>query len=130
MSRVVHDRYFAARLTVPTGTPRAAPLSIPFAVDNLILASLDLQIPDGHVGLTGFAINFAGKRIVPWDDEDSWIQGNNQDVPFSVMFEVGTEIVFVLYNEGAYDHNFYVRMQFKYLPAKPAQRANALALVV
>lgn len=130
MSRVIRDRYFAQRLVVPAGTIRTAPLSIPYAVDDLILARCDLQIPDGHVGLTGFAINFAGRRIVPWGDVDTWIQGNNDELNFHINFEVGTELVFVLYNEGAYDHAFYTRLQFKYLPDRPAERANHLAVVV
>jgi hypothetical protein len=130
VGRVIADRYFAQRLTVPFGTPSSAPLLVPFPVDDLILVAVDLRIPDGAVGLTGFAIEYAGRRIVPWGDDTAWIQGNNDELSFSVNFEVGTEVVFVLYNEGAYDHAFYTRMQFRYLPAVDPNAAPALALVV
>lgn len=129
MGRVVNDRYFARRLIVPAGTPRAFPLQIEVDVDDLILVAADLRIPDGPCGLTGFAIDFAGHRIVPWGDDDVWIQGNNDELSFSINFEVGTSITFSVYNEGAYDHAFYVRLQFRYLPPVVESAAPALAIV-
>lgn len=130
MGRVIADRYFAQRLIVPAGTPRAFPMRIVVDVDDLILVACDLRIPDGPCGLTGFAVDYSGHRIVPWGGDDDWIQGNNDELSFSVNFEVGTAITFVLYNEGAYDHAFYVRMQFRYLPAVEQSAAPALALVI
>lgn len=130
MGRVIEDRYFARRLTVPAGVPAAFPIAISFPVDPLILVRCELVIPDGHVGVTGFAIEFAGRRIVPWGSEDDWIQGNADELAFNVNFEVGTEIVFMLYNQGAYDHSFYARLQMRYLPDVPADTSPALALVI
>jgi hypothetical protein len=130
VGRVIADRYFAERLTCPAGVPAASPIAIPFPVDPLVFVQCELVIPDGHVGVTGFAIEFAGRRIVPWGGEDDWIQGNADELTFSVNFEVGTELVFMLYNEGAYDHSFYARLQMRYLPDVPADLAPPLALVI
>lgn len=130
MGRVVQDRYFAQRLTVPAGVPSTSPISIAFPVPPLILVGCELVIPDGHVGVTGFAIEFANRRIVPWGGEDDWIQGNADELAFTVNFEVGDGLGFVLYNEGAYPHSFYARMQMRYLPDIPADYAPGLALVV
>ena len=130
MGRVIADRYFAQRLTVPAGTLATAPLVIPTPVDDLIMVAIDLRIPDGHIGLTGFAVEYAGRRIVPWGGATDWIQGNNDELTFSVNFEVGSEVVFVLYNEGVFDHSFYTRVQYRYLPTVDVSAAPVLALVV
>lgn len=130
MSRVIADRYFAQRLIVPAGTLPTAPLQVDVPTDDLILVACDLRIPDGHVGLTGFAVDYQGHRIVPWGDDDTWIQGNNDELSFAINFEVGREFSFVLYNEGVYDHAFYTRMQFRYLPSVDVAQVAPLALVI
>lgn len=130
MSRVIADRYFAQRLVVPSGTDPSNPLRIDVPTDDLIMVAASLRIPDGHVGLTGFAIDYQGHRIVPWGDDDAWIQGNNDELSFSINFEVGREYTFALYNQGVYDHAFYTRVQFRYLPSVDLSDVAPLALVV
>lgn len=130
MGRVVLDRYFAVTLTVPAHTDRAAPLDVVVPIDNLVLVGFTLTIPDGHVGVTGFALEFAGKRIVPWDDPDAWIIGNDEIVPFAVGIEVGTELVIRMFNDGFYDHRFFLRLHVQYLPDVQQDAGGADAIVI
>lgn len=116
MSRVVEDRYFEYVITTPHATPVETPQVTTIPVDNLILQNFHLTIPDGHVGLTGFALEFATKRIVPWDDANAWVITNDEQVTFPVAIEVGGHLDIVTYNLGAYDHNHYLRLHFRYLP--------------
>lgn len=127
----VLDRYFPYALTVPAHTPVATPTETDIPIDNLILADVGLQIPDGPVGLTGIAFWFSGQQILPWDEGSGWIQGNNLVAQFPVGLEVGPgNLQVFMYNLGAYDHTFYFRLHMQYLPAAPADSAAPLALVI
>lgn len=127
----VLDRYFPYAVTVPAGTPIASPAVTIIPVDNLVLADVGLQIPDGPVGLTGIAFWYSGHQILPWDEGSGWIQGNNLVAEFPVNLEVGpTPISVLCYNLGAYDHTFYFRLHMRYLPDIVEPPAPLLALVV
>jgi len=129
MSKSVLDRFFSYALTVPAGTPVDAPLEVDVAIDNLILADVGIQIPDGPCGLTGIAFEFSNQLILPWDEGTGWIQGNNLVADFQVGLEVGPgNLQVLMYNTGAYDHTFYVRLHMQYLPhvAQPATPPVAL----
>lgn len=128
----VLDRYFPFVLTVPAHTPRATPLEIDTTIDNLILADVGLQIPNGHVGVTGLALFFSGQQILPWDQGTGWIQGDNLITQFPVNLEVGPgTLTWLLFNEGNHDHSFYLRLHVQYLPdlrAVSAPVTDALVL--
>lgn len=130
MGRVVQDRYFAYTILVPAGTAIEFPQTTTIAIDNLILQSFHLGIPDGHVGLTGFALEFATKRIVPWDDPDAWITSNDEEAQFAVGIEVGGHLNVVTYNLGKYDHRFYLRLHVRYLADERPGRHRRSALVL
>lgn len=131
MSKTVYDRYFPYALTVPAGTPIDTPTEVIIPVDNLILADVGLQIPDGPCGLTGIAFWFSGHQVLPWDEGSGWIQGNNLVDTFPVGLEVGPAPLSVLmYNLGVYQHTFYVRLHMKYLPDAPPAAAPAPLVIV
>lgn len=130
MGRVVRDRYFAYELAVPAGTPRSAPQEVDIPVGNLVLVSFDLDVPDGHVRQTGFALEFAGRRIVPWSDPDAWVITNRRNLTFNVGIEIGSELVVKMFNEGRFDHQFFLRLFLQYLPDVAELDGGTDALVI
>ena len=127
----VLDRFFSYALTVPAGTAIDAPQETDIPIDNLILADVGIQIPDGPCGLAGIAFEFSNQLILPWDEGTGWIQGNNLVADFQVGLEVGPGNLQVLqYNLGVYDHTFYVRLHMQYLPHVAAPVAPPVALVL
>lgn len=129
-NRTVYTRYFAYDLSTPAGTAHSSPQRTNITVEDTVLELCALTIPNGHVGLTGFAIDYAGERILPWSDPNAFVRGNDQYLELVVGINVVGRLTFVTFNEGAYDHGHIVRLRQRYraMPDAPAQ--PALAIVV
>lgn len=95
--------------TIPAGTPKTTPATIPLALDNWEIQRLDLEVPPGPAGLMGFQVYNNGVAWIPygvnewlvWDDvKDSYYFTDQPDA--SGWAVVG-------YNTGTYDHAVTVR---------------------
>lgn len=104
------QRVFQFAATIPAGTPQSAPVTVPLAIDNWNLESIDLEVPPGPSGLMGFYVANNGVQWIPatpgawlvWDDvQQSWWM---QDQPNASGWEVTG------YNTGVYPHSVIVRM--------------------
>lgn len=109
---------FAA--TIPTGTSRDAPVTVPLDIDNWVLEQLDLEVPAGPSGLMGFAVFNNGVQWIPsspgtwlvWDDvQQSWPFTDQPDAS-------GWQVVG--YNMGIYDHTVTVRFHVNPPPTPSA----------
>jgi hypothetical protein len=96
-------------VTIPPNTLPGAPATIPLALDNWDIESIDLEVPPGPAGLMGFAIFNNGVQWIPatagqwlqWDDvQASW---PFEDQPNASGWSV------VGYNEGFFPHTVTVR---------------------
>lgn len=74
-------RVFQFSHTVPANTPKATPVTLPIALDNWDIESIDIEVPPGPGGLVGFYIANNGVQWIPysagqfiiWDDRaDTW----------------------------------------------------------
>ena len=95
--------------TIPAYTAKAAPVTVPLAIEYFAIESIDLEVPPGPSGLMGFYIARNGQQWIPyesgewivWDDRfDSWLL---TDQPTGDGWQV------VGYNLDVYDHDVTVR---------------------
>lgn len=115
-------------VTVPAGTPIAAPAvtSLPWRQGYPV--QVELRIPPGPSGLVGVALAHSGTKIIP-HDEDEWLITDNEPVIWPLTGYPTNAVWTVLsYNLDVYAHDFQVRMLFDELgsPALPALTAPAL----
>lgn len=128
--RVLWTRYFAYAVTTPAGTPIDAPQTTTLDVEDTILDSVELRIPDGHAGLTGWAIDYAEARILPWSSPDAWVRGDDDLLTFRVGFNITGSVNVVTYNLGVFDHTHIFRLQQSYRRAGPGSTLAPMAVVV
>lgn len=102
-------RVFQFACTIPGGTLKSAPVTVPIALDNWELESIDLEVPAGPSGLMGFHVANNGLQWIPatpgawlvWDDtQQTWYM---QDQPNASGWAVTG------YNEGFFDHTVTIR---------------------
>lgn len=127
--RVVDPAYTPFTITTPKGTAIAAPQSTALNVPVGQLLEVELQIPPGHHGTTGFRLQLAGSAILPFSNPPAWILGDNYQRVFALDVEVGGGLVAVTYNVGNYDHTHYLRALVRSRLTQPTrQRVQLLDL--
>lgn len=118
--RTVGPLYVPASIAVPKGTLAAAPLVTPIVVEAGQLEAIDLQIPNGHSGVTGIRFTLAGQQILPWSNTVSWIIGDDLRETFLCDVEVDTQLAAVAFNVGNYAHTFLCRFRIRQLDGNTA----------
>jgi hypothetical protein len=96
-------------VTIPAGTLKTAPVTIPLNLDNWEIEALDLEVPPGPAGLMGFQIANNGVPYIPygagqwlvWDDVKERYQLDEQ--PNASGWAI------IGYNLGTYDHQVIAR---------------------
>ena len=111
--RVVDPINQTFQVTTASGNPRTAPVSTNLPVRHGRLVAVEVYIPKGHWGVTGFALQLSGVTILPYSAQFPWIIGNDDRIVFDVDVEVDTKLTAVTFNEGNYPHSHYVRCQIK-----------------
>lgn len=115
---------FAA--TIPAGTTKASPYTVPLALDNWEAEAIDLEVPAGPAGLMGFAVFNNGEQWLPLP-AGTWLVWDNVRETWSLYGQPnasGWQIVG--YNTGTYDHTITVRFHVnppsttQILPTAPA----------
>jgi hypothetical protein len=115
---------------VTAGTAIATPVSQALTPSEEIVTDLEIVIPTGHVGLTGIAIFYASRQVIPFDTGD-WITANGDVIHWPLSdFPTGGQWVAKAYNTDVYDHSFYLRWLVNDLPDPPVPPQLALANIV
>ena len=119
--RVADYVYYPVSLTVPAGTPASAPATVqPFTSDKDLI-SIELQVPPGHSGFTGFSVTYDGTTILPWSTTGAqWIIADNYVKEFDVGMRVGPHMTITGYNTDQFPHTFYVRLKVRNNPPPSA----------
>lgn len=110
-TKTLTTRVIATRLAVPLGTPIASALSTTLDLGFVIIDWVEVRIPSGHLGFTGFALDNADARIVPWNDRNEWLIGDNDLLHYDVGVQASRSMTMRGYNTGAFNHTFYLRFQ-------------------
>ena len=102
-------RLFEGDLTVPAGTPIAAPVSQAVQLADAHLVKARILVPDGHSGLTGLRITWSGTQIFPYNT-GTWFTSNDEILDWDFDYEITAGgLALAGYNTDVYPHTFYVR---------------------
>lgn len=77
---------------------------------DYVLERLTIQIPEGHVGLTGVQVAYQGVMLVPWNDATHFLVGNGLVEAFDLnTYITGILSVTTVNTDKALAHKFYLR---------------------
>ncbi len=104
-------RVYEVQFTVPAGTPIAAPAVQPVVLSDANLDTVRVLVPDGHSGLTGLRITWAGTQIMPYN-VGTWLISNDEIFDWPADDEITANgLSLAGYNLDIYPHTFYLRFQ-------------------
>lgn len=122
--RQLAAREFQYRVTIPPGTPSFAPQLDTLLIDSGVMLSCELQVPSGHVGLTGFSLVLAGTTIVPWAQGLQFIVAEDARLTIPLGIEVDIGLQTACYNTDVFEHSFYLRIALADYPPRPVELEN------
>lgn len=103
--------------TIPAATPIAAPVTTPMVIPARIVTSIEVDVPAGHNGNTGFQITTGGQLIIPPSAVGGFIVGSGRMFTWALgnFIETGAW-AFTAYNLGNFSHKFYITILASLLP--------------
>lgn len=122
-----YERVRAVVVTTPAGTTAAAPQQTVWTVGRGVLGHVDIVIPDGHVGLTGLALMWGGRQILPYEGGE-WIIGNADEIQVVLDLEVNVTVTVLTYNTDVFPHSHRLRAYVHDLAVEVGLFAPAPAL--
>lgn len=109
------ERIETAVIAVPAGTAIATPQTTTLSLRDAILEHIEVVIPPGPSGLTGFAFVHSGQQVIPFTEGD-WIVGDNEKLQWDIQrFPTGDKWSVRAYNLDVYVHSIYLRLFLKEL---------------
>lgn len=111
------SRVYELTITVPSGTNASNPQVTPWVTEDNVLDSIEVEIPPGHNGLTGIRVMKGDVQILPWSG-NTWIVASDYDRVYQVgAFTPTRDVTVQTYNNGTYNHTFFLRMTMSdYVP--------------
>lgn len=103
------NRVEAFTVVAPASTAKATPLEVVTAFEAGTVVRIEIDVPDGHAGLTGIFLAVAKGRILP-RTLGSFLVANDDHLGWDLFGvpDSGAWSAFV-YNTDLFDHSFYVR---------------------
>jgi hypothetical protein len=98
-------------VTIPAGTPIAAPTTTALTMPARIVRKVRIRIPPGPNGSVGFALASSGVPIIPWGP-NQWFVADNEviELPLEGQIDSGAWQLRG-YNTGAYPHTIYLTFE-------------------
>jgi hypothetical protein len=125
----VATRVLPFTVTIPAGTQKTAPVTIPLALDNWELESLDLEVPPGPSGLMGFQVYNNGVAWVPYGG-GNWLVWDDVRERYSLTDQPNASGWAVVgYNTGVFDHAVILRFHVN-PPTPPTVAGSSTPLVI
>lgn len=97
-------------VVVATGTTAAAPQRTAMSLQSSWVYEIEIEVPKGPAGAMGFYLEYAGKPVIPWANNASFLVVDDYEKSFDVSAEMGQGLVCVCYNTGGYSHTIYFRV--------------------
>lgn len=113
-------RYIPYTITTAAFTAIAAPLSTALNAGNVILVSVHLMVPPGHVGLTGIRLDDSGGTILPFANPPQWITGDNRDIVFDLDVQADAQMTWKTYNLDVNAHAHYLLLKVVDIADRPS----------
>lgn len=123
-------RIYEITFTVTAGTTPSSPMSVDWITEDNTIVDIELEVPPGHNGLTGIRVKKSQTQLIPYG-QDSWIVANDYNRVFPVgVYMPTSDVTIEGYNQGSYDHSFYLRMTVVDYNEQPSasETANPLSL--
>lgn len=116
-------------VTVPAGTLQSAPLETATPFDIGVVERIQVLVPPGHVGRTGFQLRHGGDGVFP-REATKFIVADNERLDIDVQDgpDAG-DWAFRAYNEGAFPHSWYVRFFVAEVSPRPLLAPPAMVVV-
>lgn len=114
-------------VSTPPGTALATPQSTPIVLGDSLLSKVTIRVPAGHCGTTGIQVVFNGTVIVPWENDNTWLVADNEEIEALVGTEVDQQLTVNTYNTDIWQHTHYMR--FEYTPMTLTQSGLTIATV-
>lgn len=96
-------------MLVAAGTTIAAPSSTQISFQPAEVVGIEIDIPDGHSGLTGLAIASGHQPIIPFS-RGAWIIGNDDKIEWAMhSLPDNGSFQAITYNTDIFAHTFYLR---------------------
>ena len=108
------------QLSVPAGTPKAAPVIFELAMPPRLVSAVHFLVPPGPRGELGFALGAAGQPIIPYAS-GTWIVTDDERIewPLDTGIDSGAWELFA-YNTGTYPHTIFVTFLCTVIEPAPA----------
>lgn len=105
-------RPIVAQVTVAASTAQASPAVTNVALGpNVVIERMRIKIPPGHAALTGIALRYGGKHVLPYAD-GTYIVGDGDEIAFDLGFPVwGTNVQVATFNTDRIAHTFYLTFE-------------------
>lgn len=120
-------------VTVSAGTVKAAAVETDTSFLPGELVGIEVDIPDGHAGLTGFQILHAHGQVLP-RTAGAWIVGNDDHLSWETIGYGNSGAYSVLaYNTDLFTHTFHFHFlvaDFVYLTGGQAEPPQPTPLIV
>jgi hypothetical protein len=95
-------------VTIPAGTAKAAPVSIPTQFEPNVVERIDWTFPDGCAGMVGIAIGARAVPVIPPTEGQFFIRsGSSGGYDTEGMHTTGDWSV-IGYNTGQFPHTIHV----------------------
>lgn len=101
-------RLRTVQVNTPSDGGAGALRRLDWAVGRGVLVSLDIVIPAGHAGLTGLAIEWGGRIILPYE-RGEYIVGDDDEIQVELDLWIQDRITIVTYNLDVFAHSHYLR---------------------
>lgn len=83
----VQTKYVTSTITTPRSTTL---LTTDIDVGDRIIKTVEILFAPGHVALTGVRLRLAGVAILPWNQPNSFIFGDNERLTFELGIYVSS----------------------------------------
>jgi hypothetical protein len=99
------------QVTIPKGTPIAAPVTVDVSFPPFTVVSVAARIPPGPLGQMGFRVASSRQQVIPWNP-GSWIVANDDRLQWQAdNYPTSGDWQIIGYNTGAFDHTIYVTFE-------------------
>lgn len=105
----VANRIESFDITVPAGTPKAAPVTTDVSFPDGKLQRVEIDVPDGHAGLTGIQLLGAKGQVIPYTT-GAFLVANDHAFGWDLVGQLDSGSFQVrCFNTDIYPHGFSIR---------------------
>lgn len=99
--------------------------------NDVVLDAVSILFAPGHVGLTGVRITYQGIAILPWNQNNGQIQGDNERLKFDIGLYCTGLLSIVTINNDTFAHSWQFSFFYhEYIPQGVEALPTPIPLVI